>query len=80
MFYEIAKENLIQFNEKKNQNNLSLIQLIGASAGSGALASFLTSPLDLAKLRLQIQRGTSSKKIPAGAAYSGMMDCLDKAY
>jgi hypothetical protein len=30
---------------------------MGISAISGALASFITNPLDMAKLRMQVQRG-----------------------
>ncbi len=39
---------------------LSFAQTIICSASAGAIASFLTSPLDMAKLRLQIQRGRSA--------------------
>jgi hypothetical protein len=57
---------------------LSLPYLISSSASAGALASFLTSPLDLAKLRLQVQRGTNS---PHGfEQYQGIIDCLQQAY
>ncbi len=57
---------------------LSLPYLISSSASAGALASFLTSPLDLAKLRLQVQRATNT---PHGLEhYRGIIDCLQQAY
>lgn len=54
--------------------------LIGSSAFAGALASFLTSPLDLAKLRLQVQRGQGSSGSNKLTAYRGVTDCLLQAY
>jgi len=65
MFYETFKERIILHNRRDtkllleqnaNPNELSFLQLIGASAAAGSIASWVTSPLDLAKLRLQIQR------------------------
>jgi hypothetical protein len=54
------------------------------SATAGAAASWLTSPLDMAKLRLQIQRGIASKSLSGSRSgetfYTGMMDCLLKVY
>ena len=58
------------------------------AATAGGLASFLTSPLDMAKLRLQVQRGSNSMNqyhIKATSTtpeiqYTGMMDCLQKVY
>lgn len=55
---------------------LPLPWIILSSASAGALASFLTSPLDMAKLRLQIQRGNGNK----GIVYKGIVDCLRQAY
>lgn len=40
-------------------------------AVGGALASWLTSPLDLAKLRLQVQRASASQRVAANARYGG---------
>lgn len=59
--------------------------LVACSAGSGAAASWITSPLDMAKLRLQIQRGkaaaaSTGSKGEASVAYRGMFDCLQYAY
>eukprot|EP00934_Nitzschia_sp_Nitz4_P004058 Nitzschia sp. Nitz4//scaffold13_size275219//56687//57844//NITZ4_000851-RA/size275219-exonerate_protein2genome-gene-0.43-mRNA-1//-1//CDS//3329535945//4048//frame0 len=56
---------------------LSTPWLILSSSGAGALASFLTSPLDLAKLRLQVQRGQAASN---GPKYRGVVDCLVHAF
>lgn len=70
--------------------DLPFTWLVTCSASAGALASFLTSPLDLAKLRLQISRGSSyaaattassiSPSAPSYPIYRGMLDCLQQAY
>lgn len=66
--------------------DLPLVHLIACSAGAGALASWLTSPLDMAKLRLQVQRGQaaaagSSKSIGNSTTqYNGMIDCLQSIF
>jgi hypothetical protein len=60
--------------------------IILSSASAGALASWITSPLDMAKLRLQVQRGLASS--PRGktgasfevASYRGVWDCLNYSY
>lgn len=64
-----------------------MIYLVACSAGSGALASWLTSPLDMAKLRLQVQRGKATATLSKTAysvgqsvQYRGMWDCLHAAY
>ncbi len=66
--------------------DLPLVHLIACSAGAGALASWLTSPLDMAKLRLQVQRGQAAASANSSTAgksitnpttqYHGMIDCL----
>lgn len=58
---------------------LSLPWLILSSSGAGALASFLTSPLDMAKLRLQVQRGQQAA-LSEQQSYRGIVDCLMQAY
>ena len=68
--------------------DLPLLHLVACSAGAGALASWLTSPLDMAKLRLQVQRGQAaaamSKKndlmFVHSIQYRGMLDCLRATY
>ena len=51
------------------------------------MASWLTSPLDMAKLRLQVQRGQAATTSNTGNGttqqphqYRGMLDCLRAAY
>ena len=66
---------------KVEDGDLPLLHLVACSSGAGALASWLTSPLDMAKLRLQVQRGQAA----AGSnnqtvQYRGMVDCLRAAY
>lgn len=57
--------------------------LIACSSTAGALASWITSPLDMAKLRLQVQRGQAWGQQPSSSAavttYTGVFDCLKKA-
>ncbi|CAN0416166.1 unnamed protein product [Ectocarpus fasciculatus] len=62
---------------------------LGNAAAASAAASWLTNPLDLAKLRLQVQRGaaaTASSPPPtvsptaATAPYTGMLDALRRTY
>jgi len=99
VFYERLKElsrklvssgNTSDNAAKHGQTNVDIPfhHTILGSATAGAAASWLTSPLDMAKLRLQIQRGgmatnvSSSSGSRCGGAlyYTGMMDCLRKVY
>lgn len=93
MFYERFKElarerHQISLTQNRMEDaNLPFLHLMACSAGAGALASWLTSPLDMAKLRLQVQRGRLAAKAstPGGTMestteYSGMIDCLRKVY
>ena len=61
--------------------------LVLSSATAGALASWLTSPLDMAKLRLQVSRGTIASASSSSTTtkttvvqYRGVVDCLQWAY
>ncbi|KAI9987312.1 hypothetical protein PInf_023313 [Phytophthora infestans] len=61
------------------QNRLDVEELpaqytLASAAAAGATASFLTNPLDLIKLRLQVQRAYASQGTPA--AYRGIIDGL----
>jgi len=58
---------------------LPLSFTIVSSASAGAIASFVTSPLDMAKLRLQVQRGTESSS-KTNPSYRGMSDVLAHSY
>jgi hypothetical protein len=60
-----------------HQMNIPFHWIILCSASSGALASWLTSPLDMAKLRLQVQRGELYELNTSSTThYRGVMDCL----
>ncbi len=71
--------------EPVKDGDLPLVHLIVCSAGAGALASWITSPLDMAKLRLQVQRGQAAA---AGSSvgsnpttqYNGLIDCLQSIF
>lgn len=66
-----------------NDTDLPLSFLITSSAGAGAAAAWITSPLDMAKLRLQIQRrsnGTLDVAHSANLRYIGMVDFLLQTY
>jgi len=94
MFYEQCKMRAKEYYIGKHGDNqsspivkadgdLPLLYLVACSSAAGALASFLTSPLDMAKLRLQIQRGQAAASNNAGqgqTVYKGMVDCLHSAY
>ncbi|KAL3809982.1 hypothetical protein ACHAXA_007758 [Cyclostephanos tholiformis] len=98
MFYEQCKTWSKEYVHRKDSNtdamsddgmisvkdgDLPFIHLVACSAGAGALASWLTSPLDMAKLRLQVQRGKSAAAATQGkqtVQYSSMLDCLRSAY
>jgi hypothetical protein len=57
--------------------NIPFHWIVICSASSGALASWLTSPLDMAKLRLQVQRGKSYElETSSTTHYRGVIDCL----
>lgn len=65
--------------------DLPLINLVTSSCCAGALASWLTSPLDMAKLLLQVQRGQDAAPCYKVASrtqpqYKGMAHCLSLVY
>lgn len=65
----------------KINHTLPFPWIVMSSAGAGAIASFLTSPLDMAKLRLQVQRGTRHLSAEASTTtYLGIADALQSAY
>jgi hypothetical protein len=61
-------------NNKNNINNnqieLSFQQSLGFSALAGATASYITNPLDMIKLRLQIERGCNIHDITYRSLFS----------
>jgi len=81
VFYERMKDQSRGFLQ---QDTLPLHYTILCSATAGAGASWLTSPLDMAKLRLQIQRGKNANATAglssSAVNYRGMSDCLSHIY
>lgn len=75
VFYEQFKAISVELTATTSES-LSLPYVISSSAAAGALASFLTSPLDMAKLRLQVQRRGGNTT----TSYQGIVDCLRQAY
>mmetsp|Transcript_6333 Transcript_6333/g.9204 ORF Transcript_6333/g.9204 Transcript_6333/m.9204 type:complete len:340 (+) Transcript_6333:83-1102(+) len=93
LFYEALKERAREIDSNytdvsvddasargTDDGDISFPLLLSCSASAGALASWLTSPLDMAKLRLQIQRGTLTGGSNNQVAYHGMIDCLRQAH
>eukprot|EP01035_Chromulina_nebulosa_P018562 gene18562-24285_t len=60
-----------------NEDNISFSNALICSAFAGSVASYVTSPLDMAKLRLQVQRGGS---YTSQIAYTGLYDILSRVY
>jgi hypothetical protein len=63
---------------------IPFLWVVLCSASAGGLASWLTSPLDMAKLRLQVQRGKlySHKESSMNTTqyYRGVIDCLKQSF
>jgi hypothetical protein len=62
----------------RNENSVDLpfTSIILCSCSAGALASWLTSPLDMAKLRLQVARGSQASSIAQSASNTSMVQIL----
>ena len=96
VFYEKFKQEFLQRSSKDSDGSgtskaeLPLSLTILSSASAGAMASFLTSPLDMAKLRLQVQRKAESSSMSSSTestttfksnpTYRGMSDALVHSY
>jgi hypothetical protein len=78
VFYEEFQTWAKQYTQTSPSSTLGFSWQVATSAGAGAIASFLTSPLDMAKLRLQVQRGalTHGKQSSTNQMYRGVVDCL----
>lgn len=75
MFYERLKRRAQEWTGQKELLPLGW-QLATASL-AGAVASWLTSPLDMVKLRLQVQRGNATADASGtGYGYKGLVDGL----
>mmetsp|Transcript_16006 Transcript_16006/g.24229 ORF Transcript_16006/g.24229 Transcript_16006/m.24229 type:complete len:309 (+) Transcript_16006:128-1054(+) len=64
--------------ENDNKSDLPFTSILLCSCSAGALASFITSPLDLAKLRLQVQRG--GRRASSEQQHRNMVDVLHKTW
>ena len=78
VFYEQLK--LLSRRISRTEGILPMPWVILSSSIAGAGASFLTSPLDMAKLRLQVQRGKIAVNSQSETPYRGITDCLQRAY
>eukprot|EP01032_Pedospumella_encystans_P010434 gene10434-12194_t len=85
LLYEEAKTKMA---DGKSNAELSFKENLACSAFAGSVASFLTNPLDLAKLRFQVQRSVptagTTTSAPSAATkettYTGLFDVLSKLY
>jgi len=64
---------------KELQFNISFTQSLLCSALAGALASFITNPLDLVKLRMQVQRAGGNVKL-SDSIYKNMFQGVALVY
>uniref|UniRef100_A0A7S1VGQ1 Mitochondrial carrier protein n=1 Tax=Grammatophora oceanica TaxID=210454 RepID=A0A7S1VGQ1_9STRA len=83
MFYEQLKMESTKRLDLDRQD-LPFHWTVGCTCAAGAVASWLTSPLDMAKLRLQVQRAAqhnlTTSNTTADLTYNGMIQCLQSAY
>lgn len=77
VFYEKLKAITQQYT---HHSTSSLHQNLFCSATAGAGAAWITSPLDMAKLRLQIQRGRMNDLSSLTVSYKGVVDCLRQIF
>lgn len=75
LFYEKTKQISTTWCQTQTLDDVPFWMLLTSSAIAGAGASLLTNPLDLVKLRLQIQRRTCERHTPS-TSYTGVWDGL----
>lgn len=91
VFYERLKHMTRLHLKFKNDDRASAFEptipfqwTVLCTASAGGLASWLTSPLDMAKLRLQVQRGKlhAGETAPTQPAlgFTGVIDCLQQSF
>ena len=78
LFYERLKLKAQDLSNAPSVAETPFYMILGSSATAGALASFFTNPLDLVKLRLQIQRRDAAINKNAVASYTGVADGFKK--
>jgi Mitochondrial carrier protein len=89
-FKELTRQHMRDQGESAKQQDIPFQWTVLCSASAGALSSWLTSPLDMAKLRLQVQRGKLYAEKDAAVvapsssrgliAYTGVVDCLRRSF
>lgn len=70
MFYEQFKAAARSIGQVKPDEALPFPAFLASGAAAGSLASFLTNPLDMAKLRLQVSRAAAAAESGASASAS----------
>jgi len=75
LFYEQFRSGCVRYGGYKTRNDLDGSLNLASGAIAGSLAAFLTNPLDLVKLRLQVQRsghgGREGRHASGGLASGG---------
>lgn len=71
---------VVRNSQDEQELELPFHWVVACSASAGAAASWLTSPLDMAKLRLQVQRGKAATGEGNQVIYRGMTDALYFAF
>ena len=71
MFYEELKTISTRYS---SGSIVSTSHIMMSAAVAGALASFLTNPLDMAKLRIQVQRGNKAFRYDYKSVFHGVID------
>ena len=71
---------VVRNSQDEQELELPFHWVVACSASAGAAASWLTSPLDMAKLRLQVQRGKAATGEGTQVMYRGMIDVLQFAF
>ena len=71
---------VVRNSQDEQELELPFHWVVAYSASAGAAASWLTSPLDMAKLRLQVQRGKAASGEGTQVMYRGMIDALHFAF
>ena len=67
VFYEKFKEVLVG-----KQKEIGFVQSLVSASCAGALASFVTNPLDIAKVRMQVVRATGNSMFPYKNMFHGI--------
>lgn len=75
LFYENFKQMVVG-----NQKEISFGPSLFCAGSAGTLAAFLTNPLDMAKLRMQVVRASQASNVESSFDYKNIFDGLYKIY